>query len=304
MGRRKKTTEEFIKEASTVHGDKYDYSLVKIDGYSHTRVKIKCNECGSVFEQIINNHLNGKGCSCCDGNKRLTKEEFVKRAAVVHGNKYDYSLTEISGNNKTKVKIICNTCGHIFEQKINNHLNGQGCPRCAGNKKLTKEEFVARATAIHGNKYRYDNVIYINDKTPIFIACPIHGDFKQLPSVHKDGCGCPLCNQSHLEEQTGSILEKNNIVFDPKKKFPWLKNKREMPLDSYLPEYNIAIECQGIQHYKASGNVFTEERVEIIQQRDILKYQLCQEHSIPIYYVRYDDNVEERINEILHNSKL
>ena len=174
MGRRKKTTEEFIKEAMAVHGEKYDYSLVKIDGDSHTRVKIRCNECGSVFEQIINNHLNGKGCSCCVGNKRLTKGEFVTKARYVHGNKYDYQLVEISGNNKTKVKIICNACSHIFEQKINNHLNGQGCPYCAGNKKLTKEEFVAKAMAIHGDKYKYDNVVYINDKTPILITCPIH----------------------------------------------------------------------------------------------------------------------------------
>ena len=225
--------------------------------------------------------MNGKGCSCCAGNKRLTKEEFTAKAREKHGHKYDYSLVEISGNNKTKVKITCNACNHIFEQKINNHLNGQGCPYCAGNKKLTKEEFVVKSIAIHGDKYKYDNVIYINDKTPVFITCPIHGDFKQLPSVHKDGCCCPYCKSSHLEEKTRHFLKGNNVVFETQKKFPWLISSKNWPmsLDFYLPIYNVAIECQGIQHYEASGNVFTEERVNGIKQRDIFKYNLCKKNG-------------------------
>ena len=72
-----------------------------------------------------------------------------------------------------------------------------------------------------------------------------------------------------------------------------------MSLDFYLPKYNIAIECQGIQHYEAKGMVFNEEKVNTIKQRDRLKYQLCQEHNIPIYYIKYNEKVDERLNEIL-----
>ena len=72
-----------------------------------------------------------------------------------------------------------------------------------------------------------------------------------------------------------------------------------MLMDFYLPDYNITIECQGIQHYEARGNVFTEKKVNTIKKRDAIKYQLCQEHSIPIYYIKYDENVEENINKLL-----
>ena len=71
-----------------------------------------------------------------------------------------------------------------------------------------------------------------------------------------------------------------------------------MSLDFYLNDYKVAIECQGEQHYNA-GWKFTEEQVNIIQKRDKLKLQLCTEHNVPIFYIRYDDNVEEKIKEII-----
>lgn len=377
MNRERMTKEEFIAEAKVVHGDKYDYSLVNIVGNNKSKVKIKCNVCGCIFEQTTNNHLSRHGCPECAGVKKITKETFIKRAKEKHGNKYDYSLVKITGNNKTKIKIKCNTCETIFEQKINNHLNGSGCPNCARrsrkeaqignkedfiakakevhgdkytydkveydgndkkviitcpihgdfpvtphshkngrgcplcarerNKELqtdTLEEFIAKAKAVHGNKYSYDKTVYVKDSVPVFIACPIHGYFKMTPHNHKAGCGCQKCNQSHLEEQTRLLLEKNNIEYEPQKTFPWLKNKREMPLDFYLPEYNIAIECQGEQHYLTEDKgYFTKAILHNIQQRDVIKQALCQGHGIPIYYIRYDENVEERISEIIKQTR-
>ena len=44
---------------------------------------------------------------------------------------------------------------------------------------------------------------------------------------------------------------------------------------------------------------FTDEAVNGIQERDELKYKLCKEHGIPVYYIRYDEDVKERLNEIL-----
>lgn len=44
-------------------------------------------------------------------------------------------------------------------------------------KKLTTEEFIERARKIHGNKYDYSKVNYVNAKTKVCIICPIHGEF-------------------------------------------------------------------------------------------------------------------------------
>ena len=56
-------------------------------------------------------------------SKKLTQEEFIKKAKVIHGNKYDYSLV-IYQSSKIKVTIICKECGYIFEQIPNSHLIG------------------------------------------------------------------------------------------------------------------------------------------------------------------------------------
>jgi len=61
--------------------------------------------------------------------------------------------------------------------------------------KLKKDEFVKRANFRHGNKYIYDDVIYINAHTKITIICPKHGPFDQTPNSHTSvqGSGCSVC---------------------------------------------------------------------------------------------------------------
>ena len=110
--------------------------------------------------------------------KKLTTEEFIEKARGVHGDKYDYSKVNYI-NSKTKIYIICPIHGE-FEQTPSNHLHKnkpQGCPKCKKNKlrlikSLTSEEFIAKAIEIHGNKYDYSKVKYINArKKVIMILC-------------------------------------------------------------------------------------------------------------------------------------
>ena len=125
------TTEEFIQRAKLVHQNKYDYSLTNYINV-RTKVKIICKEHG-VFEQMPNSHLKGIGCSKCrDKKQSSTAEEFIRKAKLIHQNKYDYSLVEYIGA-KIKVKIICKEHG-VFEQMPNNHLSGRGCPICKSSK--------------------------------------------------------------------------------------------------------------------------------------------------------------------------
>lgn len=82
---------------------------------------------------------------------KLTKEEFIKKAKKIHGDKYDYSKIEYKSA-KEKVCIICAEHGE-FEQIARNHLQGQGCPMCGGRVKLTAKDFIKKAKEVHGNKY-------------------------------------------------------------------------------------------------------------------------------------------------------
>lgn len=196
-----KNTEEFIKAAQEVHGNRYDYSLVdykRID----VKVRIICPIHGE-FEITPGRHLHSKtGCPLC-GLKQGTKESFIEKAKEIHGNKYDYSLVEYK-DNKTKVKIICPKHG-LFYKSPNEHISGKaGCPICSQEKqneikhsifKKSSEDFIKEAKQIHGDKYDYSLVKYYNTHTKVKIICPEHGAFEQTPHHHLEGSECPICGK-------------------------------------------------------------------------------------------------------------
>ena len=79
-------------------------------------------------------------------------------------------------------------------------------------RKLTTKEFVKRVKKTHGDFYNYSLVDYVNSKTKVIIVCPKHGDFKQNPSSHITGKGCPKCgigkNASNQRCDTEGFLKK------------------------------------------------------------------------------------------------
>lgn len=195
----KLTTEEFIKKAREVHGDRYDYSKVDyVD--SQTKVCIICPEHGE-FWQKPSNHLHGIRCPQCGVEIRRKKrthsfEDFLKKAKSIHGDKYDYSKVDYINKN-TKVCIVCPAHGD-FWQSPKKHLSGQGCEKCSRESRAIflshgKEKFIERANAVHNGFYNYDEVEYVNGHTYVTITCPLHGPFKQFPSSHLRGHGCPIC---------------------------------------------------------------------------------------------------------------
>lgn len=285
----KSNTNNFIRQSNKIHSNKYDYSKVKYIN-SHTKVCIICPIHGE-FWQRPNDHLRGCGCPICSlkliNNKTLTNGEFIEKAKMVHGNKYDYSKVEYE-NNRTKVCIICPIHGE-FWQKPNDHLNGHGCSKCSGTKALTTEEFIENARKIHGDKYDYSKVEYMGNKKKVCIICLKHGEFWVRPNSHlSQKQGCKHCKKSKMENEIMSILKNNNISYVYQynnKNCDWLGRQS---LDFYLPQYNIAIECQGEQHYKSVKLWGGEMGFKRRNKLDEIKKEKCKKHGIKIIYVGED----------------
>ena len=279
------TTEQFIEKARKIHGNKYDYSKVKYIN-NITRVIIICPKHGE-FLQTPNDHLDGCGCSKCGGVKKSNTNDFIAQSKKIHGDKYDYSKVEYI-NNKTPVCIICPTHGE-FWQKPNDHLGGHGCSKCSGTKKLTTEEFIKKAKEIHGDKYDYSKVEYKDNKTKVCIICPKHGEFWIRPNSHlSQKQECKHCKKSKMENKIASILSDNNILYTyqySNKDCGWLGKQS---LDFFLPKYNIAIECQGEQHYKSVNIWGGENGLKKRKKLDEIKEKKCKEHGINLIYVGED----------------
>jgi very-short-patch-repair endonuclease len=110
--------------------------------------------------------------------RKITNDEFIKKAKDIYGDKYDYSLTNYQ-NIKSKVKIIYN--GWIFEQKAEDHLLGKLCEL-----RWDTERFIFESKKIHGDKYDYSMVKFINMKTNVIII--LDGiAYNQSPSKHLMG---------------------------------------------------------------------------------------------------------------------
>lgn len=273
------------------------YNLCKDSGldlpveyYINNRAKIKhkCKQ-GHVYEQSPHNHLNGAGCSRCSGIHSYTPKEY-------------YSLCKDRGldlpienyiNTKSKIDHMCNK-GHVYKQKPNAHLNGNGCPICNGGIVYTPIKYYNLC-----NESGLDLPVedYVNAITKIKHKCIKGHVYNQSPNVHLTGCGCPKCNESHGEKFIRNYLEKNNIKYIPQKKFDDLKDKTYLSYDFYLPEYNILIEYQGIQHYEPRfGNT---EYFNIQQLHDKVKRNYAKDAGYKLLELHYSLDTQDKVDKYL-----
>lgn len=314
-----KGTKQFIADARNVHGDEYDYSKVKyID--SKTNVEIICKKHGS-FMQTPNSHLRGCGCPKCADERtgdrcRMIVEDFLSRAKEVHGNKYDYSLVtkETFVDSHTDIEIICKKHG-VFKQSPNQHLGGSGCYWCgkesmAQKQALTRDEVVNRCNKIFDNKYDYSQFTAYNSRKDIItVVCPIHGGWEVSVGNHLyRQSGCPYCKRSLGEEKVAKYLQKHSIDYVEQYRIPnesLFCDNTIMMLDFFLPKHNIAIEYNGVQHYKEIP-MFTERTLEQQQERDNAVRLYCKEHGIKLIEIPYTeyDNIEKILNKELKKAKI
>lgn len=252
-GKNKPTTEMFIERAKSVYGNKYNYDKTIYVDTKH-KVIVSCNAGHKDFTIIPRNHINGaRGCKDCwkeEIKARFSK--FVIDANKLHENKYDYSASNYI-NSTTEISIICPIHGP-FLQLPSKHLLPHGCPDCGGSRPLNKEIFIERATAIHGDKYDYSKVVYINNNIDIIIICPTHGDFNQSPHSHMEGHNCNKCSNSGISNPETKWLDSLNILEDNRQftiKYTYfdfdsqkVKNK-SYSFDGYDPITNTIYEYHG-----------------------------------------------------------
>lgn len=238
---------------------------------------------------------------------KYTTDIFIKKAKEVHCNKYSYA-NSVYINKRTKINIICPEHGE-FTQLPMNHIRGQGCPECGKiiaqkremnckNHRKTNDEFQNDLNVLYNGKYELVSD-YVNNKTKVDIFChnknkngKEHGLFSIKPNDLICGHGCHKCVHSGLENEIEAFLNENGIEFELQKRFEWLGRQS---LDFYIPKYNVAIECQGKQHFKpvdfkGEGYDIANKKFKQINENDDNKLKLCNEHNINIYYYSNDKN--------------
>lgn len=268
---------------------------------SQTQILHKCKVCGYEWMVRPNNVLNGRGCPKCGGTTRKSHEQYVLELAEVNPN---VIVLEKYINNSTKLKHRCLIDGCEWYAAPHSMLSGHGCPVCAKEKikksiTMTHKEYINRLKLIH------DRIVvigqYINARTPIEHMCLDCGlTWYVAPGNLLSGHGCPYCNKiqkSNGEKFIANWLNKNNISYISQKTFDDCKDKYMLRFDFYLPEYNVAIEYQGKQHYEPIDYFGGQESFDSSVRRDKIKREYCIQNGILLLEIPYfaDLNDELRI---------
>lgn len=284
----KYTNEEWIEEASKKHNGKYDYSKTNYVK-ARDKVIVICHEKDEFgeehgeFEIRAGNHIAGIGCPKCAKKYRPTTDEWIKKARKVHGDKYLYDKVSYNGSDK-KVLITCPIHGD-FWQEAASHLSGVGCPKCRGGVEMTTEEYIDRLKQVHGNRYDYSKVNYINAKEKIDIICSRHGVFRQLPYQHLQGKGCPKCGKQTSEGEddiVNFIRERSDLVILRRER--GILNGKE--LDIYLPQKCVAFEYNGLRWHSEQ---FGKDRFY-----HIAKTEECTSKGVKLFHIFEDEYLYHR----------
>ena len=140
----KKTHKQFVDEIKEIHPN------IEIIG-TYTKmmepIKCKCKVCGYEWSPVANNLHNGQGCPGCKNKKtaercRKPHEQFISELANINK---DIKVESTYKNAHTKVKCVCNICGHEWEAIPQDLLRGNGCPRCSHTSTSFVEQFIFKA---------------------------------------------------------------------------------------------------------------------------------------------------------------
>lgn len=264
------TTENWVIRAKFIHGTNFDYSKTKYFG-TKKLLEIICNIHLESFWQKPIDHIKGKfNCPICiknspTGGLKLTKEEWMTKCKLKHGDEYDYLETIFNGV-KRKLIIRCYEHGY-FEQSAEKHFE-YGCQVCAENKPVSLQEFLIRANKIHNNKFDYSLITEIHGvHSKIKIICPVHKIFEQEVNNHLSGRDCKLCvskNKSRIEHRW---LDSLNVPNDSlHRNVHIIVNNRKFIVDGIYKKEKIIFEFLG-DFFHGHPILYNSEKINCISKK-------------------------------------
>ena len=203
------------------------------------------------------------------------------------------------------IECECKVCGNIWSTKACNLQSGRGCPICAQEarnnaKRLNNDIFIQR---LKEQRLPYTPLEDYNGcNTKILMLCNnCGGSWMITPHNLQSGFGCPRCRASKGERKIRYILQENNINYQEQFTFEGCKTTRLLPFDFYLPDLNLCIEFDGLQHFSpisfTSDKTNIEESFKKLQNRDTIKNEYCKNNGIKLLRIPYYnfDKIEENI---------
>ena len=251
----------------------------------------KCLDCGDVFQMRLNRFLASKGkakCSCLSLNKDKEMIGKTKGVLTIIGR-----APKRPNNRNLYWYCQCKTCGEIVELSTGD-INRHKYSSCL--KSQTSGGGGRRPSLKPGDKFDQLEVMeYLgNQRWKCRCSCGNCTIKKTQQLTLQNYNSCNLCSvNSYGEKRISEILKENNISFETQKTFESCRFPNTNYLakfDFYLPNLNILIEYNGIQHYSYRNSGWnTEENFKQTQYRDNYKINWCKNNCIKLIIIPYTD---------------
>lgn len=240
---KRKTDADFKQEVFDLVGDEYKF----LDAYvnTHTKIRVKHNKCGNIYEVTPSHFIKGSRCLYCSGKAKKTDAQFKQEIKNLVGN--DYVFLDHYVNAKTKLRVKHAKCNNVYEVQPYSFLQGKRCPYCYGNAKKTDADFKKEVFDLVGNEYTFIDT-YVNAYTKLKVKHNGCGNvYKVKPNNFLNGSRCPHCF---------GTLKKTNVQY--KQEIFGLVGDEYVFLDSYINDgTKLRVKHNKCGHiYKVKPNYF------------------------------------------------
>lgn len=300
--RKSPSEKEFISLIEELNPNLVVSNYTKMDN----NVDVYCKVCGKTFSRRGSRLKTNASCPYCKGTYKrseITDDIFKKDIESISPN---VIIVGIYKNRKTPIQCKCKIDGNIWLEAPDDLYRGRGCPECKKRKlrslhQFDKEEVVEILKKMNLD-IEYDLSSYQNVQSMVKCTCLNCGNVWEtaVANIIYSKSGCPSCNSSKGEKEIRRFLEQNNIKFETQKKFEDCRgNRRPLPFDFYIKDYNLLIEFQGIEHYKPIPFFGGESSFEKRKILDEIKRQYAINNGYNFLEISYIDFNEGRIEDIL-----
>lgn len=286
-----KFLKKFKKENAT-RGNAYKIVGEYID--YNTPIKMLHKTCNRTFhvkpEQFINSHT---GCTLCYSTPRYTQEEAAEILREVHS---PYTLASTYRGMHKKCDFYCPRCKKKFPSDLASIRSGEGCPRCA-NRRRSEAHMRSNADFIKDLKDLdlYDDYRpkeeYKGSHELIYVEhLKCHNSYPVTPNHLLRGSACPFCScpkRSKGERWLLKYLTKKGIKFEYQKTYKDLRDHSLLSYDIYVPDMNLLIEYNGLQHYQSCKYFGGKPKFEKQKKHDRMKYEYAKDHGIKLLTIPY-----------------
>lgn len=285
-----KTAEAFLREVRTQVDD--EYTVLGNYVNARTKIRLRHNSCGHEYSTTPSSFIDKKRrCPQCNNGIKYSHADFVKRVKAAVGDEYEVLGDYIDSN--TVILMKHNRCGLEYRVRPANFLYGQRCPSCAVSdygltRRKTHSQFVGEVRALVGDEYAVTGK-YVGSETKIKIRHETCGfEYEIKPNNFLNGRRCPKCGESRGEKKIFDYLTNKNIDFVRQYRISDCRGKKyPMAFDFAIPDKDIMIEYDGIQHFEPVAIFGGVRGYNETVKRDKIKSNYCVENGIKLVRVPY-----------------